>query len=169
MSLLDFAMLQEARSFYHELGFDTLPLRCGAKIPIFPNWQSRDPAEIWLKSPEEANIGIRCGDPNHTAVLDCDEEKRPGTVASAEGWLAGLGFLPGDYPVVQTASGKGRHLYFTLWGNLVGNYKVLSVEFGAGELRYGPGSMVVTSPSMLGNQRYPAGWRLSPTASHCRR
>jgi hypothetical protein len=154
MSLLDFATLQEARSFYQELGFNTLPLRHGAKVPIFVNWQSREPAEMWLKSPEEANIGIRCGDANHTAVLDCDEEKRPGTVASAEGWLAGLGFLPGDYPVVQTASGKGRHLYFTLWGNLDGNYKVLSAEFGAGELRYGPGSMVVACPSVIGSQRY---------------
>lgn len=96
-----------------------------------------------------SNLGIRAGGPSQIAFLDCDEKNHPGTYETAQAWLAGLGWLPGDYPVIQTASIIGRHIALRFTETLPGHSRIIKPDFGAGEFRFGPGSMVVAPPSQI--------------------
>ena len=135
-----------ARVMYDELGFDTLPLIPGDKKAYPRAWQRRPVNRLWQNAPEGANIGIRGGGLADVAVIDCDE---PRTFETVTNWLAGLGYRGDSYPVVQTASGEGRHVYITLAGVLSGDWRVLSKEIGAGEFRFGAGSYVAAPPSAI--------------------
>lgn len=131
---------------YDELGFDTLPVIGGGKYPIVRAWQSRLPYRLWQNAPERTNIGIRGGGIASVAFIDCDEAR---TFENVTNWLAGLGYWNDSYPVVQTASGEGRHVYITLAGALSGDARDLSNEIGGGEFRYGAGAFVVAPPSFV--------------------
>jgi hypothetical protein len=144
---LDYMDIRQARADYEELGMDTLPLHPGKKDPVVHRWPRLDSVQMWQNAPLNANIGIRTG--GGLAVLDCDDKKQPGTFDKAVDWLAGLGLMPGEYPVVQTASNVGRHIYLLIWGSISGNYRLLASDFGAGELRYGSGAYVVAPPSVI--------------------
>jgi len=135
-----------ARVMYDELGFDTLPLIPGEKNTKAYAWQSRSPYRLWQNASERANIGIRGGGLASVAFIDCDE---PRTFETVTKHLAGLGYHNDSYPVVQTASGEGRHVYITLSGVLSGDARDLSKEIGAGEFRYGSGAYVVAPPSFI--------------------
>jgi hypothetical protein len=139
--------IHQARTNYEELGMDTLPLHPGKKDPVVRGWPRLDSALMWQNAPWNANIGIRTG--GGLAVLDCDDKKQPGTFDEAVRWLANLGLMPGDYPVIQTASKVGRHIYFSFWGSISGDYRLIAPDFGAGELRYGSGAYVVAPPSEI--------------------
>lgn len=115
-------------------------------------WSKREPARLWQNAPRDANIGVRCGGVNNFAVLDADDKNKPGTAANAERWIAGLGI--DQVPTVQTASGVGRHYYFSLDGSLPGEYSVLKPEFGGGEFRHGSGAYVVSVPSVVDGACY---------------
>lgn len=135
-----------ARLQYEDLGFDTLPVISGGKKP-YPNlWQKRLPYRLWQNVPQGMNIGIRGGGLADVAFIDCDEWK---AFVNVTNHLAGLGYHGDSYPVVQTASGEGRHIYITLAGVLSGEARNLSNEIGKGEFRYGAGAMVVAPPSVL--------------------
>lgn len=121
-----------ARRQYDDLGFDTLPLIGMSKKPYARAWQSRLPYRLWQNAPQDANIGIRGGGLANVAFIDCDEVQAFEIVTS---YLAGLGYCGDSYPVVQTASGAGRHIYITLVGTLPGEARDLSKEVGAGEFR----------------------------------
>lgn len=144
----------QAAAEYEALGFDTLPLLAGTKDPACFDWPRRDPAEMWAEAPTGANVGIRAGGPAGVAVLDCDERTRPGTYANAQNWLFGLGYEPGSYPTVKTASGRLGHIYLALVGVLPGHYRELHTEFGAGEFRYGPGAQWAAPPSIVTGNTY---------------
>jgi hypothetical protein len=146
--------IRAARDEFEGLGFDTLPLRPGSKDAFSRRWQSSDTSRLWRRAPQDANIGLRAGGDASIAFLDCDEDKRPGTFNTAVSWLAGLGYLPGDYPVVQTASLIGRQVYVAFLGGLPGNYRNLANDFGAGEFRYGAGAYVAAPPSQVGDSIY---------------
>jgi hypothetical protein len=133
-----------ARIVYDELGFDTLPLIPGAKKAYARAWNIRLPHRLWQNAPERANIGIRGGGIANLAFLDCDE---PRTFNNVTNWLAGLGYRGDSYPLIQTSSGEGRHIYITLATALSGDVCKLSREVGAGEFRYGAGAYVVAPPS----------------------
>src|SRR5512140_3737927 len=105
--------LDTARAQYEQLGFDTLPLQAGSKKPYARAWQSRLPYRLWQNAPQGANIGIRGGGLANVAFIDCDE---PRTFDAVTNYLTGLGYHGDSYPIVQTASGKGRHIYITLSG-----------------------------------------------------
>lgn len=135
-----------ARKQYDDLGFDTLPVISGGKKPYARAWQNRLPYRLWQNAPQNANIGIRGGGLADVAFIDCDEWKAFEKVTNH---LAGLGYRGDSYPVVQTASGEGRHIYITLAGSLSGEARNLANEIGAGEFRYGSGAMVVAPPSIL--------------------
>ena len=141
--------LRAARDEYEGLGFDTLPLRPGTKAAMVERWEARNPYRLWRAAPDGANIGIRAGGDAGLAVLDCDEKKQAGTVDAAVSWLAGLGYMPGDYPMVQTASQIGRHVYMILADTLPGDSRYLAAGFGAGEFRHGPGAYVCAPPSTI--------------------
>ena len=146
--------VNEAIEQYFALGFDTLPLRPGTKQALSRGWQRLPPEKMWNEAPDSANLGIRAGGRSHLAVIDCDEKNKPGTFQNFQNWLAGLGYQPGDYPLIQTASGDGRHIYVTFSGGLTGNFQIVSEAFGAGEFRYGPGAYVVAPPSFVGDIAY---------------
>jgi hypothetical protein len=140
------SFVDSARVSYTELGFDTLPLIGGSKKPYARAWAIRLPFDQWKNVPQDVNIGIRGGGPANVAFIDCDEPRSMRTVTS---WLEGLGFRGDSYPVVQSASGVGRHIYITLTSALPGDARKLSREIGAGEFRYGAGAYVVAPPSLL--------------------
>lgn len=144
--------VRNALNEYLSLGFDTLPLAAGTKDrPISRGWQNLEPHRMWRYASSDSNIAIRCGGDIHLAVIDCDEKNQKGTVKKFVDYFSGLGLSPGDYPMIQTASGIGRHLYFKMDEEITGNYKTLSNHFGAGEFRYGSGAYVVAPPSKINN------------------
>jgi hypothetical protein len=145
--------IETARKQYQELRFDTLPLLPGSKIAYARGFPNRSVNSLWKNAPENANIGIRGGGSAHVAFFDADEYKRPGTFENIIRLLAGLGYST-DFPIVQTASGIGRHVYVTLTDSLPGNARILAKDFGVGEFRYGPGAYVVAPPSVIKNFAY---------------
>ena len=138
--------IEIARKQYYELGFDTLPLVGGSKAPYPHTWQKRPSNSLWQSAPQNVNIGIRGGGVANVAFIDCDEPK---AFESVTNYLAGLGLRGDSYPLVQTASSTGRHIYITLTGTLPGEARDLSKEIGAGEFRYGAGAFVVAPPSVI--------------------
>jgi hypothetical protein len=143
------SLVDIARAEYTELGFDSIPLIPGSKKPYGLAWQNRLPYRLWRNAPEGVNIGIRAGGEARVAILDCDEKTCPGTFENITNWLAGLGYNAGGYPVVQTASGIGRHVYANFEGTLSGDWRNLIPEIGAGEFRYGNGAQVAAPPSVI--------------------
>ncbi|MBL6983018.1 MAG: bifunctional DNA primase/polymerase [Anaerolineales bacterium] len=138
--------LDLARYHYGDLGFDTVPLTPGSKKAYAHGWEKRSSHRLWSVAPPKANIGIRGGGYAQVAFIDCDSPK---TFETASRWLSGLGYEEGDYPLVRSASGGGRHIYVNFLGNLPGDWRKLSKDFGAGEFRYGMGAYVVAPPSMV--------------------
>lgn len=150
-------LIETALRKYDDLGFDTIPLKPGTKDPSETAWQKRDPARLWRKAPDGANIGIRGGGMASVAIIDCDDKNRPGTFANISHYLAGLGYQIGDYPLIATPSAtetiQSRHIYTTFGGILSGDSRNLSIDFGAGEFRYGSGAFVGAPPSSLSDGR----------------
>ena len=134
---------------FTEFDFDPFPLIPGEKNPLPSGWQRRPIHRLWQGVPSDVNIGLRGGGRVQAAFIDCDDKNHPGTFETAQEWLADLGYMPGEYPVIRTASGIGRHIYVTWAGGLPGNSRKLAKDFGAGEFRYGPGAFVVAPPSVL--------------------
>ena len=138
---------------YSLLGYDTLPLLPGSKVASCRGWQNQDSTQLWQDAPQDTNIGLRAGGEVEAAFLDCDEKHQAGTFQRAQAWLATLGYLPGDYPVIRTPSG-GCHIYVSFSGGIPGAYRKLSKDFGAGEFRYGSGAYVAAPPSLIENVAY---------------
>jgi hypothetical protein len=139
---------------YADLGFDTLPLPPGKKKANIKNWQNATPEAMWRDAPPEANIGIRCGGDLHFCALDADNKKDAQTSGNVTRFLAGLGYLPGDYPLIATPTllpdgTTGFHCYGTLTGTLPGYSRAWATDFGAGEFRYGCGAYVGAPPSFV--------------------
>lgn len=138
-----------ARDYYAEHHLDTLPIMADGKRCPVNNWPNVSSDEAWLIAPEAPNIAIRCGGERHFAVIDCDDKNQPGTYDNVINNLAGLGIDQSTLPIVQTASGIGRHIYFTLSGYIPGSSRNLSPQIGSGEFRFGPGAYVVAPPSIV--------------------
>lgn len=143
--------INSARKLYNDLGFDSLPLLPQGKRPCIRGWKRSFSYRLWRSAPYNANIGIRGGGPANVAFIDCDE---PRAFENITNYLAGLGYHGDDYPVVQSASGIGRHIYITLNNNLTGDWRELSKEIGKGEFRYGTGAFVVAPPSFTTEGSY---------------
>lgn len=139
----------EAVQLYTRLGFDTFPLRPGEKQPLVSVWQFRSPNQLWRNAPAEANVAIRAGGSARVAIIDGDDDQQPGTSQHIQAYLAGLGLSVGDYPLVQSGSGVGRHSYPALIGDLPGSSRRLARTLGEGEFRFGPGAYVAAPPSRL--------------------
>lgn len=151
MVMSNFSRNSENMKGYIQLGFDVIPLQPNTKIAIVKGWPRVDPVRQWRSAPENANVAIRAGGENQTAIIDCDTTQ---TFGNVESYLAGLGIMPDDCPIVQTASIIGRHDYITLGGILPGDSRKLAPEIGPGELRYGPGSYVVAPDSVVDGVQY---------------
>lgn len=132
-----------------QAGYDVIPLRPASKLPLCKGWDKRPTVTQWHNAPTDANLGLRAG--NGIAFIDCDDghEGGQGTFENVTRWLAGLGYACETLPVVQTASGNGRHVYVNFAGNLLGSYRKFVTSFGVGEFRYGAASQVATFPSVI--------------------
>ena len=149
---MNFPTVTDARTAYESLGFDTLPLLPGEKKATQINWQFRRSSELWAEADPNANIANRCGGIARLVVIDCDDDETPGTYDRVVRYLDSIGIVPGSYPVVRSASGCLGHIYLRRRPcTLHGHAKLLSHDFGAGELRYGSGAYVVAPPSRVGN------------------
>jgi len=137
-----------------EAGYAAIPLKPNSKDPLSSSWQRRPPFLQWRDAKDDSNIGLRAG--NGIAFIDCDNKSDPETFANVVNWLDGLGYGPatGSLPVIQTASGVGRHVYANVKGPLLGSYRNLLAGMGKGELRYGYGAFVATFPSIVDEGEY---------------
>ena len=136
------------------MGLDPIPLGPSSKVPYIGAWPILDPEDLWEDAQPDSNVGIRCGEKKRLVVIDCDERKQPGTYTRVMDLLTSLGISSGEYPVVQTATSVGRHIYASLNDDLPGDYSMLSAIYGSGEVRYGSGSMVVAPPSEVNGNHY---------------
>src|SRR5258706_13204322 len=143
---------QTARVEYLTLGYDPIPLNPQSKKPIASNWQSKATSQQWHNAPTDANTGIRTV--SGKAVIDEDDKNKPGTFEAVTNWLDGLGYSKETLPIVQTASGMGRHVYVNFTGFMLGSFRHLSKQLGAGEFRFGPGACVAAAPSVVDGKQY---------------
>ncbi|MBN1451135.1 MAG: bifunctional DNA primase/polymerase [Anaerolineales bacterium] len=141
-----------AHTQYLDLGYSPIPLKPASKLPLVKGWQVKPTVRQWYGAPKDANIGLRAGDGR--AFLDCDDKNQPGTFDNVVSWLAGLGYHPGSYPVVQTASGIGRHVYVNWAGRMLGSKRNFVNQFGAGDFRYDAGAQVAAPPSIVDSGAY---------------
>ena len=137
---------------YLDFGYQPIPLKPASKLPLVTGWQVKPTVQQWYNAPQDVNIGLRAGDGK--AFLDIDEEDHPGTFENVTHWLDGLGYHPGDYPVVQSASGTGRHVYVTFTGRMLGSRRNFVSQFGTGDFRYDYGAFVAAPPSIVDNSTY---------------
>ncbi len=143
---------ERAHEEYTGLGYDAISLRPLSKLPLARAWQTRPTFRQWHNAPANSNIGLRAG--NGKAFIDCDDKNRPGAFKNVLHWLAGLGYEAGLLPIVQTASGVGRHVYVNFTGALLGSRRNLTGSMGAGDFRYGPASFVAAPPSVVEGNEY---------------
>ena len=137
----------QAHEQYTALGYDAIPLKPLSKLPISKSWQNREPFRQWHNAPKDSNIGLRAG--HGKAFIDCDDKNQPGTFSNVINWLEGLGYKRGEIPIVQTASGIGRHVYVNFIGSLFGSRRNFVSAIGAGDFRYGSASFVAAHPSIV--------------------
>lgn len=130
-----------------EAGYDCIPLLPFSKLPLTSGWQSKPTVTQWKNAKESSNVGLRAG--RGKAFIDCDDKKTPGTSANVFNWLSGLGYKRGDYPIVQTASRIGHHVYIKFTGSLLNSKRNLTQSMGAGDFRYNSGVYVATFPSII--------------------
>lgn len=145
--------IPEVRAQFVELGYDCIPLKPLSKVPLVKGWPVVTPMQQWNHAPNDSNIGLRAG--GGKAFIDCDDKNQPGTFANITNWLDGLGYNQGSYPIIQTPSGIGRHVYVNFSGALLGNSRNLARDMGAGEFRFNHGAYVAAPPSVIeGGKRY---------------
>ncbi len=143
--------IQEQNKYYRALGFDTLPLQAASKTPEggMEHWHQRIPEVMWQHAKPDSNIGIRCGGIRRLLVVDCDEKHAPGTFDNVLSVLDDLGMNTSGLPIVQTASGIGKHIYLQANCLVEGHLVQVHPSIGAGEIRFGPGAYVVAPPSFV--------------------
>jgi len=137
------------RANFLQAGYDVIPLRPASKLPLRKAWERKPTVNQWYNAPADSNLGLRAG--NGIAFLDCDDGHKngKGTFENVTRWLAGLGYDVDTLPVVQTASGIGRHIYVSFTGNLFGSRRNFVTSFGLGDFRYGAASYVATFPDVI--------------------
>jgi hypothetical protein len=141
--------------FYDGLGFDAIPLEPGTKVCKKSGWQSKPVERLWRGVNSGVNVGLRAGGTAKLAFIDCDNKTNPETFNNVTAFMSyNLGLHPGDYPIVETASGVGKHIYISFSGNWDGHSVNLSHSIGAGEFRYGSGAYVVAAPSIVDGKQY---------------
>jgi hypothetical protein len=171
------AALRDAAVFYAGLGWPVIPLRPGAKLPLFPSahdpgdpcrgecgalghglWDaSTDPATVaaWWTAEAWANIGLRTGD--RFDVVDLDVKPGADGLASFNDLCETTGARPRVLASVQTAN-DGRHLYLSPTGR--GNF----VNIRPGVDYRGIGGYVVAPPSRLAPDGRRYSWITPPSA-----
>ncbi len=137
------------------LGYDAIPLKPDdRKRGYCASWPYLAPSVQWAKAPPDVGVGLRGGGDIGAVYCDCDDKNASTTSGNVTRLLAGWGYTPdGDYPTVRTVTG-GMHIYARTLARFAGHCKTLRRELGAGELRYGPGSLVVAPGSTVNGYTY---------------
>ena len=91
----------KARKYFTEMGFDTIPLKKGAKVPFRDNWQTTSLYKLWRHAGGYSNIGIRGGGDASVAFIDCDHED---TLTKTQHFMAGLGYTPAPQKLIHFIS-----------------------------------------------------------------
>lgn len=142
--------LNQWKEHYSVLEFCFFPLKPKSKKPLDKHsWKRESPVDLWKIAPADANVAIKCGGRANLMVIDCDNKDNPQTFNNISYYLLGLGIK--DYPIVQTASQIGRHIYLRCTNSQLGSYRNIKPDFGSGEIRFGMGSYVVAPPSIVEN------------------
>lgn len=145
----------EIKDRYIKWGYRPIPLKQGEKRPIEKiRWARDDPQFMWGVAKGGENIGLRCGGSSWFAVLDCDDKNHPDTYDNVCDYLRFIGFDLEEFPIIQTASGNGRHIYFKLTSRPEADLQHIHESFGEGEVRYGDGCYVVAPPSIVDGNTY---------------
>lgn len=140
--------LNQWKEQYSELEFCFFPLKPNSKEPLDKHsWKKESSDTLWKIAPADSNIAIKCGGRANLLVIDCDNKDNPQTFNNISFYLAGLGIE--NYPIIQTASRIGRHIYLRCNKAKLGSYRNIKPAFGSGEIRFGPGCYVVAPPSIV--------------------
>ena len=156
-------MIPAALQEFTELGFSTVPIPLNGKVPRLREWGSKSPSDLWYTAAgghgsipakyatngELLNVGIRGGGLANVGIFDCDSLAAFERVSDH---LAELGIT--EYPLVQSASGIGRHIYVRFTGGLSGHAAHFTDAIGKGHFIYGPGSQAVAPGSVVNGQTY---------------
>jgi hypothetical protein len=86
--------IHKARKYFAEMGFDTIPLKKGAKATFRNNWQTTSLYKLWRHACGDSNIGIHSGGDASVAFIDCDHEY---TFTKTQHFMAGLGYKPASF------------------------------------------------------------------------
>jgi len=132
-------------ALYKDAGLTAIPLTPGSKQCRVKGWQKRQQLELWARAPEDANVGLRCGD-GELSIIDADDFPTAEIV-----WrkLEGLGVDPAG---VMTPDG---FQFYHRTPDVPEHVTVLKLKADGltGELRlkraYG-----ATAPSVVGNWHY---------------
>ena len=130
--------IETDRIRFIETGYSCIPLRPNSKAPFACSWQKTPTLFQWRDAPDNSNLGLRAG--NGKAFIDCDDKNQPGTFENVINWLSSLGYDREQLPIVQTASGVGRHVFLNFAGSLLGSKRNMTTSMGAGDFRYNYGA-----------------------------
>ena len=140
--------LNQWKEQYSGLEYCFFPLKPNSKEPLEKHsWKKETPEALWKIAPVDSNIAIKCGGKANLLVIDCDNKDNPHTFNNISFYLSGLGIE--DFPVIQTASQIGRHIYLKCNNAQSGSYRNIKPVFGSGEIRFGQGCYVVAPPSIV--------------------
>ncbi len=135
---------------YSDLEFCFFPLKPNSKEPLDGiSWTRENPEKLWRIAPADSNIAIKCGGKANLLVIDCDNKDNPQTFKNISFYFSGLGI--DDYPLIQTASQIGRHIYLKCNNAQSGSYRKIKSDFGSGEVRHSDSCYVVAPPSIIEN------------------
>jgi len=145
-------VVRETKEFYERVGLQTIPLLTDKKKTDLNRWSARAPDDLWQevagRADQYGNIAVRAG--NGVAIVDCDDAT---TATAVLQHLESIGLGLGRFPLVQTASGDGRHIYIEVDGETYGNYMRLGNGL-KGELRFGSGAYCVAPHSTVDGAAY---------------
>jgi hypothetical protein len=172
--------LRDAAVFYAGLGWPVLPLRPGAKLPLFASahdpgdpcrgecgqlghglWDASADVDVvasWWAAEPWANVGLRTGDRFDVVDLDISPDKGVDGRVGFNELCEATGHRPQVLASVHTGNG-GRHLFIAPTGR--GNFAGVrpGVDFR------GVGGYVVAAPSRLAPDGRRYVWITPPSAA----
>lgn len=100
LNLISDAKIKNILNYYHQNGFDLVPIVINGKAPIEKEWtkkEHKDPQE-WLSWLDKGlNIGVKCGKMSNITIIDIDNETIPDIL---------------NVDTLKQKTNRGWHLFF---------------------------------------------------------